>query len=335
MCQRLNSMAGRSLHGSTCPNHGVARRAFTLVELLVVISVIALLVALLLPTLAKALDSAKAVQCATNLRSLGQAHLLYVNDNKGRFTYAGYPTGGAATTATTPDIPDTIFDDVTWDDLLGLGGYDGRSLTMAYANQTSLRYVAGNPSLDPPDRDLINRLYSCPSYGRPLNFLTDRFLRIYRINSAGNVDKRISPAQTTLGIFDTNVNGNRFLRGIASSAWSRSDSSVPDPARTILLTEGDYGTSNNYMGAISGTTLVTPYQQEGWWNVGGGFFKVPAFHSNQSAWNYAFVDGSVNLLSPHATFGTGTFGGPSIDGLSAAARDDRGARGMWTAATGD
>ena len=252
MRQRMNPKADRSAGYAPCPSRLVAPHAFTLVELLVVISVIALLIALLLPTLARALDSAKAVQCATNLRSLGQAHLMYAGDNKGRFTYAAYPTGGAAVTATAPEIPDTIFDDVTWDDLLGMGGYDGRTLTMAYANQTSLRYVAGIPTLDPPDRDLINRLYSCPAYGRPLNFLTDRFPRIYRMNSAGNVDKRISPAQTAAGIFDTNVNGNRFLRGIASSAWSRNDSSVPDPARTILLTEGDFGTSNNYMGSSTG-----------------------------------------------------------------------------------
>ena len=58
-------------------------RGFTLVELLVVISIIALLLGLLLPSLGAARESARGVVCMSNLRQIGNAEVAYRTENKG------------------------------------------------------------------------------------------------------------------------------------------------------------------------------------------------------------------------------------------------------------
>jgi prepilin-type N-terminal cleavage/methylation domain-containing protein/prepilin-type processing-associated H-X9-DG protein len=67
-------------------------RAFTLVELLVVIGIIAILIAILLPTLAKSRESARRAACLSNLRQVHTAFFLYAGNYKDQVPL-GYRAG--------------------------------------------------------------------------------------------------------------------------------------------------------------------------------------------------------------------------------------------------
>jgi len=58
----------------------LTRRGFTLIELLVVIAIIAILAAILFPVFAKAREAARATQCRSNLKQIGTALQMYVQD---------------------------------------------------------------------------------------------------------------------------------------------------------------------------------------------------------------------------------------------------------------
>src|SRR5687768_2285234 len=65
------------------PNPSPARRAFTLVELLVVIGIIGILISILLPVVGNVRKQAAAAQCASNMRQIATGWLMYTQAHNG------------------------------------------------------------------------------------------------------------------------------------------------------------------------------------------------------------------------------------------------------------
>jgi len=107
--------------------------AFSLVELLVVIGIIALLLAILLPALSIARQQAQTLKCAAQLKQLGEALHMYAESNKGSMpswsAWQTYPDGGSV-----EDSPG-----LGWTELLA-------------------------PHFVPPD----SKIYNCPSFPGPI-----------------------------------------------------------------------------------------------------------------------------------------------------------------------
>src|SRR6185437_9960619 len=106
------------VNGFSFSRHGRRQRAFTLAELLIVIAIIAVLISVLLPSLAAARRSAATVKCLSSLRNIGTAFQQYAQDNNRYFpvvmwhpnlgtTYAGHPEWGPGGVSATDNPTNT------------------------------------------------------------------------------------------------------------------------------------------------------------------------------------------------------------------------------------
>jgi prepilin-type processing-associated H-X9-DG protein/prepilin-type N-terminal cleavage/methylation domain-containing protein len=157
------------------------RGGFTLVEMLVVVAIVTVLVAMLLPALARARDHAKRTKCAANLRAIGQAMMMYAQ------LYRAYPGTRFAQVEAEAAI---------WPARLRPLAGGSRDMFHCPARDEQFRWDQGSPQpVVTASRYFLHLGYDV---GEPLIHLWTHFSYGYNINGAGL--SGLPPDQKGLGI---------------------------------------------------------------------------------------------------------------------------------------
>lgn len=126
------------------------RRAFTLIELLVVIAILAILTAIILPSLGSARRAGRQTACQSNLRQLGLGWTMYAEASKDVMVPARAPSlpGGTGNPANSYEVGNGLKFRPTW--IVRLGQYVGL-------------YAFSEPRTDLDRQDFESKVYVCPS----------------------------------------------------------------------------------------------------------------------------------------------------------------------------
>jgi len=235
-------------------------RAFTLVELLVVVSILAVLMAILLPAVRNARAWAEVSACAANQRTIAQAMVLYGNDYRNALPHTGIGS-------------DWAYNQPTWrQNLLAYLGPPSVDLTKANTPDAMVFACPANP-VGGDDHRFVNN-------GHPL-------IRGTRLSYVANgqfdrIGGGVEPPMYRYWTNATLPNGQPTDRAYITRRFSQ----FPSPAQTILIHEGGYATEPA-TGLIWLDVHNVRQVPDRWWFV----------HPAVGVATFSFVDGHVEAMS--------------------------------------
>jgi len=210
-CSHMDRSAG--LPGSPTERNGRARRpkramkGFTLIEILVVVAIIALLVAILLPSLRRARGQARAVACATNMRTCHQATFFYLQANNDFFPFLVRTEGGALA-------------------VYGLQPWEVLHIYVQKAKPSLSTTPVNNPNWNSDAANYLVDWYLCPD--DEIHHLSTEFTRVMLDGTEKQVQYQLSYAAAS------DVMG---IRGGGTMKGTRKSQSIKSPDRMVVFAE--------------------------------------------------------------------------------------------------
>jgi prepilin-type N-terminal cleavage/methylation domain-containing protein/prepilin-type processing-associated H-X9-DG protein len=257
-------------------------RAFTLVELLVVIGIIALLIAILLPALSKARESANTVKCLANLRSIVQGCLNYTADTKGYIIPAQWQAYSGADAA-------NLDGELAWPNILVEGGY------------------CTAPNATSKTGPQINSIFFCPSARNDMADVTT----LMNSNSAVPADRRDDRASMAIR-YQNKVGGQNGesvdtwygINGDIAGSDTAHMTTTSCPCRRVRLLSTPVGAQKYDLSQLMRMNFVRKpadmvFFFDGIWmhHTSVNANRVTARHNQKTKTNLAFFDGHAATFS--------------------------------------